>query len=421
MANFDIPEKPVFNTEMRRLEPTDPAAAELFNGMFEQLLENDAYAGEHIDSKSNPHGVTAEQAGAEAMAALDDITTETTILETVVSNFNKGIKSARFFSPDNVSDNPEANWSFGIEYFDVGRSLVLVRAYKTQVYRSYFRQIDCNTGKYLYDWVCDFNSKNTTPADVEAITYGTNRVHIQENDDLNNYLEVGCYACLINDVARTVENVPAAKAFILDVLSSTGACDKIDTSAYTYIVQDITTLDGERYYRKVSSSPETSSVVYGNWERMITSASVANNLATTEEGFVLDARQGKALNDKIAVIGTISGHSNTTGTSVNPSTETSIEGAYFPFSGTYIVIGTVDFGYNGQSSTVRVVGLRYDSVSGELIKQIHAMPRANGNTVVEICDIVTTTAHKTIHLTGIHYENGAPITCKGSLKAIRIA
>ena len=41
MANFEIPENPEFSTVMRRLETTDPAAAELFNAMFERLLNND--------------------------------------------------------------------------------------------------------------------------------------------------------------------------------------------------------------------------------------------------------------------------------------------------------------------------------------------------------------------------------------------
>lgn len=40
MPNIEIPDNPEFNIQMRKLEETDPAAAELFNVMFEQLLEN---------------------------------------------------------------------------------------------------------------------------------------------------------------------------------------------------------------------------------------------------------------------------------------------------------------------------------------------------------------------------------------------
>lgn len=42
MANFEIPETPVYSEAMRKLEDTDQATAELFNGMFLRLLENDA-------------------------------------------------------------------------------------------------------------------------------------------------------------------------------------------------------------------------------------------------------------------------------------------------------------------------------------------------------------------------------------------
>lgn len=39
---FTIPDNPEFNLNMRQLERTDPAAAELFNTLFLQLLQNDA-------------------------------------------------------------------------------------------------------------------------------------------------------------------------------------------------------------------------------------------------------------------------------------------------------------------------------------------------------------------------------------------
>lgn len=39
---FTIPDNPEFNLNMRQLERTDPAAAELFNALFLQLLKNDA-------------------------------------------------------------------------------------------------------------------------------------------------------------------------------------------------------------------------------------------------------------------------------------------------------------------------------------------------------------------------------------------
>ena len=43
MANFEIPDTPEFNSEMRQLEETDPAYAPTFNALFSQLLVNDIY------------------------------------------------------------------------------------------------------------------------------------------------------------------------------------------------------------------------------------------------------------------------------------------------------------------------------------------------------------------------------------------
>lgn len=40
MANFDV-SNPQFSGEMRMLEKSDPAHANTFNPMFEQLLKND--------------------------------------------------------------------------------------------------------------------------------------------------------------------------------------------------------------------------------------------------------------------------------------------------------------------------------------------------------------------------------------------
>ena len=43
MANFQIPENPGYAEEIRKFETTDPAHADLFNAVVQQLLENDAH------------------------------------------------------------------------------------------------------------------------------------------------------------------------------------------------------------------------------------------------------------------------------------------------------------------------------------------------------------------------------------------
>lgn len=49
MSDFLIPDNPEYSVEMRKLEVTDPAHADLFNAMFAQLLENDAYFKTQVD------------------------------------------------------------------------------------------------------------------------------------------------------------------------------------------------------------------------------------------------------------------------------------------------------------------------------------------------------------------------------------
>lgn len=241
-----------------------------------------------------------QKLSAESMASLPDIPTTTTILDTVKNYYANGIKSGRFFSPDNVADNPEKNWSFSIEFFDCGRSLVLVKAYKTHMSKAYYRQLNIETGEYLYEWVCDYNTGNKPSfSDVEAITYGTHRVQIQEGDNLNDYINVGGYACINNDASSTLLNSPIQVSFTLDVLSGTGLNDKVETNVYSYIIQHIRSIEGEEYFRRVYSNPETDAIIFADWQKVIHSGFVANNLVTTEEGYVLDARQGKALKDMI--------------------------------------------------------------------------------------------------------------------------
>ena len=48
MAIFDIPVNPEYKDELRKLESTDPATAVLFNELFGQMIENDAYLKKEI-------------------------------------------------------------------------------------------------------------------------------------------------------------------------------------------------------------------------------------------------------------------------------------------------------------------------------------------------------------------------------------
>lgn len=43
MANFPIPDEPIFDNVMRMLETTDPAHADVFNELFQKLISNLEY------------------------------------------------------------------------------------------------------------------------------------------------------------------------------------------------------------------------------------------------------------------------------------------------------------------------------------------------------------------------------------------
>lgn len=43
MANFEIPKEPDFTETIRKFETTDPAHADLFNAVVQELIENDVF------------------------------------------------------------------------------------------------------------------------------------------------------------------------------------------------------------------------------------------------------------------------------------------------------------------------------------------------------------------------------------------
>ncbi len=87
MANFEVPEKPEFNNQIRKLEASDPAHADLFNAIIEALLNNELFLKNvqdalveslkgHLKNETNPHKVTKEQVGVPENAVFTDTTYE---------------------------------------------------------------------------------------------------------------------------------------------------------------------------------------------------------------------------------------------------------------------------------------------------------------------------------------------------------
>lgn len=113
---------------------------------------------------------------------------------------------------------------------------------------------------------------------------------------------------------------------------------RADGTTGTFTTQDTTyslsSTSANGLMRKLPESSQTTRFMRGdgNW------GTIYNNLTTTEAGHVLDARQGKALNDKINLIGSTSGAEGTYKTKADgtPGTNTCVWKA--PAAGNYLVI-----------------------------------------------------------------------------------
>ena len=51
MADFEIPEEPEYNRNIRRFETTDPAHADLFNAVAQTLINNDEFLKRTVNSR----------------------------------------------------------------------------------------------------------------------------------------------------------------------------------------------------------------------------------------------------------------------------------------------------------------------------------------------------------------------------------
>lgn len=111
-----------------------------------------------------------------------------------------------------------------------------------------------------------------TPTDVGAITFGTQRTAIPANSDLNNYTAIGCYKCSTNSNAATIANSPVELAFILDVISNTGAHTDVVAGTYNNIIQRLTAYSGEVYWRRING--DGTKINYGEWRKVYDSGNL---------------------------------------------------------------------------------------------------------------------------------------------------
>ena len=94
MENFEIPSNLEYTEEIRKFKEADPAHADLFNGVVQALVNNDAFikkvSEEHMKNVENPHKVTKSQVGLENVpnVATDDQTptfTQASARENIIS------------------------------------------------------------------------------------------------------------------------------------------------------------------------------------------------------------------------------------------------------------------------------------------------------------------------------------------------
>lgn len=113
-------------------------------------------------------------------------------------------------------------------------------------------------------------------------------VAIPANADMNTYKTPGSYYSTGQSISSTLSNIPTSAAdqmFILQVFS--------DGNNYFQTLTYQTSYVSNIYIRRTGNSGTT-------WQAWQNSTPVImNNLTTTTAGYVLDATQGKALNDKL--------------------------------------------------------------------------------------------------------------------------
>lgn len=99
------------------------------------------------------------------------------------------------------------------------------------------------------------------------------RQYIGANDDLNNYVTIGNYACAANATAKTLSNCPTTYAFTLVVYN---ACDSSHLNSRDFadntwmsFTQELTIYRDPftKYYRQVTHNTDDS-LVFNSWYKI---------------------------------------------------------------------------------------------------------------------------------------------------------
>lgn len=133
MANFEIDEdQAALIRELRKLETSDPVHANVYNALFEKLINNDAFLERlankmveksmlcHVLDSVNAQQVLAADVGPKITAIIDGLQEDVSVLNTKNDNYGKILwtGSSFFATPENVPDC--SNYKVLIFYNSIG-------------------------------------------------------------------------------------------------------------------------------------------------------------------------------------------------------------------------------------------------------------------------------------------------------------
>lgn len=97
---------------------------------------------------------------------------------------------------------------------------------------------------------------------------------IDANNDLNDFVTVGSYACGSNNQVPSIANKPdgLTSAFRLIVMNLLTAHPTVTSATWQYFIQILIAIDGQIWFRHFSSKNPATSLSFYAWQKVNTSA-----------------------------------------------------------------------------------------------------------------------------------------------------
>lgn len=289
MADFEIKEPREFSTSVRKHERQDRANAQLFNAVYEILINNDAFLYEIIEELSvrlteelsgmvpATRKVNSKALSEDILLSADDVSAIPAIMKGTaggVAELDSAGKVLASQLPSFVDDVVEGYLNSGKMYMDAAHTTAIVGE-PGKIY------IDLHTSK-TYRW-----SGSAYAVISDTIALGETSGTAYRGDRGKTAYE---HSQASHAPSNAQKNVQAD-------------WNVTDTSADAFIKNKPKIPAAVAVKGNAETSYRTGNVnlTPGNIGALA-AANVVNNLAATAAGFALDARQGKALNDKITAL-----------------------------------------------------------------------------------------------------------------------